>query len=225
VGNLYLDIRAWASHLNAAVPGFNSGDFVTSSDSPVKVVGLAEELIEFVQSLAGNENVQIPFAQILIEDLTARKDRTNAEWIEAQDYLAQEQELRSVLREKAETVNQLLIALRRTLRATLGFKHRDYKAMQLNRGARTDVEETTESQIELSVANSAGDSVDVSDTIETTPITVPRLVAGDSANASAIDASADNGNDFGSTVNTDVNTAAWHSTIYRKSPLSRLRLP
>jgi hypothetical protein len=159
-------IRSWFGQLNFAVVGFDAGDYDCRIDSPDSVIGAGERLIEFVLShksangdatagegdadadaasagtaAGAGDNGTMWFADQMVEELTAVKDAAVAAWMRAQDCLADEQELRSAIRESAIEIQRALVSVRRTLRNTLGTSHRDYQKLRLSRSYHEDADE------------------------------------------------------------------------------------
>jgi len=194
VKELYLVMRSWFGQLDFLLVGFNPVDFDCDLNRPDSVIGAADRLIDFVRSRMDNTEetddgvgqasgdtgatTRLEFAAQLLEDMTARRDAAYSAWREAQDYLAEQQELRSSIRETAIEVQHALVAIRKTLRHTLGSSHRDYQKLRLNRN-RHEVAESTE-QLETVEQLEELDSVDSFDSsgfgendgIESVPVVV-----------------------------------------------------
>lgn len=121
--------------------------------------------------------MQSAFLARIVEDLGTRRNAAHEKWIEAQDCLAEEQELRNSIRESAIEVQHALAAIRRALRNTLGTSHRDYQKMRLSRGRRGDEagdESEAVEQVEGLDADEAvqGGGIGEDDTIESEPLVV-----------------------------------------------------
>ena len=109
--------------------------------------------------IAPSDNqVEIGFVARLVEELTASKEIASTKWFEAQDYLAEEQELRNAIRESAIEVQQMLILIRNTLRYTLGSSHRDYQKLRVTK-SRHDADESVD-ELEIDEPIQESDSVE-----------------------------------------------------------------
>jgi hypothetical protein len=160
---LYQHMRSWFGQLSMAISGFEPGDFSCKGSTPDNVIGAVDRLIGFIRSRqdetesgvaaegeaisSGENNARIEFAAQLIDDLGSCRTAAYEKWRTSQDLLAEEQELRDSIRKSAIEVQRALVAVRETLRNTLGINHRDYQRLRVSRGQRIDDEtaETTNS--------------------------------------------------------------------------------
>ena len=90
-------------------------------------------------------------------------------WAEAQEQLANHQELLAETREAASDLHQELIALRRALRAAVGTQHPDYPALRTNRSIASDEAEEAAVDAGETSRNSATVGSQPTDTKATTP--------------------------------------------------------
>lgn len=176
VKELYWTTRSWFGPLSVVIPGFEPGDFSCDPDKPDSVVAAADRLLDFVQSqqaesgsppgddndqgaaddiAAVDEQIKIGFADQLVEELTASKEVASAKSIEAQDRLAEEQELRNAIRESALEVQHTLVLIRNTLRYTLGSSHRDYQKLRVAKSRHDADESAVELEIDEPVQGNA----------------------------------------------------------------------
>jgi hypothetical protein len=182
VRELHWNTRSWFGPLSIVIPGFEPGDFRDDTSKPDSVVAAADRLLDFVRSkqvpsgsglsdengeeatgdsAAFDDQIEIGFAARLVEELTAYKEAASAKWLEAQDRLAKEQELRNAIRESAVKLQERLVLLRDTLRYTLGRSHRDYQKLRVAK-SRNDADE---SAVELEIDEPVQPNASVDDVI------------------------------------------------------------
>jgi hypothetical protein len=91
-------------------------------------------------------------------------------WRNAQDLLAEEQELRNKIRETAIEAQNGLVSLRKTLRNTLGRSHRDCQKLRLSRGKGDELQSAE--QLESITSTGENDSSYIADidAVESVPM-------------------------------------------------------
>ena len=143
VATLHARLRLWHGALERELPGFERSEVSAPVGDPDGVLTNATLLVAFVRKEGGN----LPFATLLVDDVTALSERAEQAWSEGQAQLKKLQLLRGELRETGARFLTGLIALRVALRETLGPHDRDHRALRAHpRSEDADVEEIDASE-------------------------------------------------------------------------------
>jgi hypothetical protein len=137
---LELGIRRWTGILTRDIPGFTSSSFLDGDSLSDDLIGGAERLLEVVRGFKGANGEQPGYVADLVARVTPLLEAATQSWDAAQTHMAAERELLRQTREAAALLQKELVALRRTLRATLGSTHRDYQVLRISRVAQDEDE-------------------------------------------------------------------------------------
>jgi hypothetical protein len=113
------------------------------------LIGGAERFLDVVRGFKDANGESPAYVADLLARVTPLLEAATQSWDAAQTHMAAERELLRQTREAAAAVQKELVALRRTLRATLGSTHRDYQMLRIARVAQD------EDEIETSVDTDA----------------------------------------------------------------------
>jgi hypothetical protein len=137
---LELGIRRWSGILTRDIPGFSSASFLDGDALSDDLIGGAERFLEVVRGFKGANGEAPAYVPDLLARISPLLEAATQSWDAAQTHMASERELLRQTREAAAIVHKELVALRRTVRATLGDTHRDYQMLRMSRVAQDEDE-------------------------------------------------------------------------------------
>jgi hypothetical protein len=141
VNHLMTRARAWFGPLQRDLPGI---ELRPASTVPDDVLAAVEHVLDHIEPRIADGT--LPYGEALMADLGGALEAARAEWKAAQAAMAQAQAERAELRIAANRFVDELIALRKTLRATLGSSHRDYQKLRTARASVPDADDTPETE-------------------------------------------------------------------------------
>lgn len=137
---LELGIRRWTGIVTRDIPGFTLASFLDGDALSDDLIGGAERFLEVVRGFKGSNGEAPSYVADLLARVTPLLEEATQSWDAAQNHMAAERELLRQTRAAAALVQKELVALRRTLRATLGSTHRDYQVLRIVRVAQDEDE-------------------------------------------------------------------------------------
>lgn len=137
---LELGIRRWTGIVTRDIPGFTLSSYLDGESLSDDLIGGAERFLEVVRSFKGTNGEAPGYVADLLARVTPLLEEATKSWDAAQTHMAAERELLRQTREAAAVVHKELVALRRTVKATLGETHRDYQTLRMTRVAQDEDE-------------------------------------------------------------------------------------
>jgi hypothetical protein len=160
-------IQAWMGPLMAAAPTINVSSFSNAARTPKGVIADAKRMIELVQTHQQSASKPLPFADVLIADLTEKLEVAEKEFGDVGELVATQAELRHEARIAAGNLHRHLVALRRSLRVVLGRAHPDYRTLLTrtrSTPAEEDIDDNQDAEIDDDIENG-----EVTETTNTNP--------------------------------------------------------
>jgi hypothetical protein len=125
---LLKQIRAWAPLVKRDVPGFDTSTYGDQPDVPDDVIEDGERLASVIQEFRDSKGDALPYQKAALDALGVA--------LQAAD--SQHQQLLASVRELAASLQQELVALRRSLMAVAGRTDRDYLKLRVEHAGTPD---------------------------------------------------------------------------------------
>jgi hypothetical protein len=135
---LLKQIRAWAPLVKRDVPGFDTSTYGDQPDVPDDVLEDGERLASVIQEFRDNQGNALPYQKAALDALSVALQAAAKEWAEAEAADSQHQQLLASVRELAASLQQELVALRRSLMAVAGRTDRDYLKLRVEHAGTPD---------------------------------------------------------------------------------------
>ena len=123
-------LRMWLALMAKDIPKFRRSDYLQSYTVPDDVISSAETILEAVESYNGSAKEPLAYTEQLTTDIETALGELRATVGSHNDGRAAFSELLETARTEAENFHQELIALRRTLEASVGRQHPDYRLIR-----------------------------------------------------------------------------------------------
>lgn len=132
---LIRSVQEWRGLLAHDIAAFAALDFDTRV--PADVIASADRLQQLLEERQAGAD-KLAYGDQLLVELGEARAAAAAAWTAAESTRIAHQQLQTEARDAASAFNRTLIALRRTLRSTLGTSHFDYQNLRASRGERDE---------------------------------------------------------------------------------------
>jgi len=131
-------MQAWLPLLKRDIPGFDGGIYGDNPEVPDDVIEDGERLASVIDEFRDKAGNPLAYQKAALDALAATLQAAVKEWAEAEAADAQYQRSYAVVRATADSLQQDLVALRRTLLATFGRNDKDYLKLRVERAGYPD---------------------------------------------------------------------------------------
>jgi hypothetical protein len=131
-------MQAWLPLIKRDIPGFDSGIYGDKPDVPDDVIEDGERLTSVIDQFRDNSGNPLEYQKGALDALGPAVQAAVKEWGEAEAADAQYQQMLAAVRAMADPLQQDLVALRRSLLATVGRNDKDYQKLRAERAGLAD---------------------------------------------------------------------------------------
>jgi hypothetical protein len=131
-------MQTWLPLIKRDIPGFDAGSFGDRPTVPDDVIEDGERLLSVIAEFVDNAGKPLAYQKPALDALTPAVQAAIKEWSEAEAADREYQGAFAVVRDAAASLQVDLVALRRTLLATVGRSDRDYQKLRAERAGYAD---------------------------------------------------------------------------------------